>query len=254
MVRTKGTRFCCCAIPLVKFGAYLLVLESAAVALAVGVIALAAPAVVGAIDAVPAWGKALMAAVAFVTLAWQVLGLIAVISDSPVIYRLYIRGNFLGTVAIICIALAYAATSAARHDTAMSACIARYMGPLADDGLGVQQVQDSLDTGRRTACKVVTWLDVGLMFALILVVGLTQLFMCYMQRRYGQRQRRAAADMKSGADDAIPLAHRDAAAWEPRSDPQFEPLIGHPQYLHDPVSGPHEPVAGPHAPYNTYSH
>ena len=43
----RGTRFCCCAFPLVKFGAYLLVIETAFVALCLGILALAPPPIVG---------------------------------------------------------------------------------------------------------------------------------------------------------------------------------------------------------------
>lgn len=195
-----------------KLGAYLLVLECAAVALVVGVLALAPPPIVGMMGAVPSWSKALVAAIAFVTLAWQILGLLAVIADNTVLYRLYIRFNFLATVVLLIITIVFLIVSAVRHDVAFNACMNEFEQPLANDGLGVPQLTNTLHSARTTACKIITWVDVGVAGGLILLVGLVQLYMCYMQRKYGQQQR----DASYGPKECVQSARLGTDAAEAR--------------------------------------
>ena len=140
----RGTRFCCCAFPLVKFGAYLLVIETAFVALCLGILALAPPPIVGGMDAIPSWGKYVVAVIAFVLAAWQILGLCTVVTDSPWSYKQYSRMNFLATVVLLCFTIAFTVTAAAKHNDAIEACLNEFERPLANDGYGVEEVQLSL--------------------------------------------------------------------------------------------------------------
>ncbi|WFD42584.1 hypothetical protein MPSI1_001230 [Malassezia psittaci] len=194
-------------------------------ALCVGILALAPPPIVGAMASIPSWSKALVAAFAFATAAWQIVGIASVVSDKRSLYRLYIRVNFLATLAILAITIAFTVTAAARHSTAVAACYSRYEGSLAQDGLGVQGVENSLVNGRHKVCDILCWVDVGLMGGLILLLGLTQLFMCYMQRKYGQRQRSAYSyeDKPYGAN-GIPLASRSPGNWDFRGRPHYSPV------------------------------
>ncbi|KAI3626281.1 hypothetical protein CBS9595_001642 [Malassezia furfur] len=211
--------------PLVKFGAYLLVLESAFMALCVGILALAPPPIVGAMSSVPSWSKDLVAAVAFVTAAWQIIGLASVITDQKSLYRLYIRVNFLATVVILAITIAFTVTAAARHDEAVDACYREFEGSLAQDGLGVQSVEESITSGRHKVCNILAWVDVGLMGGLIVLLGVMQLFMCYMQRMYGQRQRNAIVGTKEPfGPEGIPMGNRSHLGWDPRPRKQYAPL------------------------------
>ena len=83
-------------------------------------------------------------------------------------------------------------------------------------------IRDRLNTGRRDVCNVLGWVDVGLMFGLIALLTVTQLYMCYMQRQYGLRQRMAIRDSKANPD-SIPLDHRESSFWE-RRRPEYEPV------------------------------
>lgn len=215
------------AVPLVKLGAYLTVLECAAAALCVGVLALAPPRIVGMMGSVPSWSKALVAAIGFVALAWQAAGIASVIPDNTALYRLYIRVNFILTVALIVVTIAFTAVGAARHNRSVVTCIELFEQPIGGNGLGIARVQNTLHNARQTACKVITWLDVGVSFGLIVLIGLVQLYMCYMQRRYGQRQRSAAFDAKPNTypiSEDIPLAPRDSGVWEPSQSNRYQPL------------------------------
>lgn len=193
-------------------------------ALCVGVLALAPPPIVGAMSSVPSWGKDLVAAVAFVAAAWQIVGIAAVISDQPTLYRIYIRLNFIATLIILIITIAFTITAAALHQHAVDSCMETYEGSLAQDGMGLQAVEDTLSTVRHKLCDILSWVDVGMMGGLIILLGLTQLFMCYMQRRYGQRQRAAIANAKSGLGQDIPMTHRPQVGWGPRGRSQYAPL------------------------------
>ena len=179
------------AFPLVKFGSYLIVLHCAAVALCTGVLALAPPRIVASMGAIPEWSKALVAAVAFVTLAWQLVGLIAVIVDNTILYRIYVGLNFCATVVLIIITLAFAITAAARQNESYDECMANFEQPLKDFEMSIEKVQDTINNGRRTACNIVTWVNIGVMFGLIALIGLMQLYLCFLQRVYGKRQRAA---------------------------------------------------------------
>ncbi|WFC93691.1 hypothetical protein MBRA1_000313 [Malassezia brasiliensis] len=166
-------------------------------------------------SSVPSWSKDLVAAVAFVTAAWQIIGLASVITDQKSLYRLYIRVNFLATVVILAITIAFTVTAAARHDKAVDACYREFEGSLAQDGLGLQSVEESITSGRHKVCDILTWVDVGLMGGLIVLLGVMQLFMCYMQRMYGKRQRNAIG---------IPMGNRSHLGWDPRPRKQYAPL------------------------------
>lgn len=194
-------------------------------ALCVGILALAPPPIVGAMSSVPSWSKDLVAAFAFVAAAWQIVGLASVFTDQKPLYRLYIRINFLATVVILIITIAFTVTAAARHDEAVDACYREFEGPLAQNGLGVQSVENSISSGRHKVCNILTWVDVGLMGGLIVLLGLTQLFMCYMQRKYGQRQRNAiVSSNESFGTEGIPMGNRSHLGWDPRPRKQYAPL------------------------------
>ena len=126
----------------------MLVIETAFVALCLGILALAPPPIVGGMGAIPSWGKYVIAVIAFVLAAWQILGLISVISDWPWLYKLYSRINFLATIVLLCFTIAFTVTAAAKHNDAVNECMDKFEGPLAQDAMGVQAIQSRLDQGR----------------------------------------------------------------------------------------------------------
>ncbi|KAL4398896.1 hypothetical protein ACI68E_004293 [Malassezia pachydermatis] len=209
--------------PLVKFGAYTLTVETAFVALCVGILALAPPPIVGGMGAIPAWGKYVVAVIAFVLAAWQIVGFASIMADHTVLFRWYSRVTFIGTIIILIFTIAFMATAAGLHDNVIPTCLANFEQPLANDGFGIQQVQDRLDQGRRDVCNILAWADVGLMAGLIIVVGLMQLYMCYMLHKYGQRQR--AAEKEARMNPApVSLPMQDTKQWNTFGQPRYEPV------------------------------
>ncbi|KAE8209360.1 hypothetical protein CF327_g6644 [Tilletia walkeri] len=226
MPRSRGFDFCCFALPLVNVGAYAILLETAIVALCVVVLASATPFIVALMGgAAPAGlGKILLIVLGLVMLLWQLLGVVAVQRQSTRSYRLYLRVNTILTLAIIGVSAAFLAIGAARHSTAVTACVANFGSVSSTTSSStisniVSSTANSLANTGNTICNAFIWVQVGAMGGLILLLGLTQLYMLFCQRQYGQKQRDAASDLKieTGPGDDIPLSHRDSTTWDPYS-------------------------------------
>ncbi|KAK0522620.1 hypothetical protein OC834_006219 [Tilletia horrida] len=227
MPRSRGgVDFCCFALPLVNFGAYAILLENAFVALCIIVLAAGTPSIVALMGgATPAGlAKILLLVLALVVLLWQLFGVVAVRRQSTRTYRLYLRINTILTLAIIGVSAAFLAIGAARHSTAVEACVANFgsVGTTTSTSAISNTLSSTAnsvaDTGN-TICNAFVWVQVGAMAGLIVLLGLTQLYMLFCQRAYGQKQRAAASDLKieSGPGDDIPLSHRDSTTWDPYS-------------------------------------
>ncbi|SNX81530.1 uncharacterized protein MEPE_00235 [Melanopsichium pennsylvanicum] len=224
--------FCCCAYPLVNIGAYLLVLETAFVALAVSICALVPPSIVAGQGVIPSWSKGLVAALGFITLVWQILGLVAVGRQMPSLYRTYIRVNFLLTLAIIIVTVAFLVVAAAQHNKAVTTCVSTYgvipSNSNADSSISVSGYvsdTDAFSSSGKDICNIFVWAQTGVMAGLIVLMSLTQIYMLAAQRAYGGEQRQAFTDSKASYQD-IPMNPRDSAVWEPRAS---DPYAGHQQ-------------------------
>lgn len=209
-------------------------------ALCLGILALAPPAIVGGMGAIPSWGKYPVAVIAFVLAAWQIIGFAAVLSDATKLFNLYSILNLVATVVLLCFTIAFLITAAAMHTDTVDACVFNFEQPLSNNGLGVSEINQKLDQGRRTVCNILSWADVGLMGALILILGLTQLYMCFKLFKYGQRQRAAEKEARMPAGGpGVPMQPTN---WSQRggTSGQYEPV--------------HAPAATDNAPlYETYT-
>lgn len=245
MARSKrsGMEFCCCYLPLVNVGAYLLVLETALVALAVGICALVPPSIVAGEGVIPSWSKGLIAALGFIALVWQLIGLVSVARQMPTLYRTYIRVNLILTLAIIVAAVAFLVVAAVQHNKAVTTCVATYgvipsnsnsASSISVSGLG--QDTDAFSQSGRNICNIFVWAQTGVMGGLIVLMGLTQFYMLAAQRAYGGEQRQAFRDSKASYQD-IPMNPRDSGVWEPRAN--------------DPYA-PHQPTYGNGGGYDSY--
>lgn len=227
--------FCCCYLPLVNVGAYLLVLETALVGFAVGICALAPPSIVAGQGVIPSWSKDIVAALGFITVAWQILGLIAVARQMPTLYRTYIRVNLLLTLAIIAVTVAFLVVAAAQHNKVVNTCVSTYgvtpsnsaSSSVSLSGLGQT---DAFSQAGQDICNIFVWAQTGVMAGLIILMGLTQFYMLAAQRSYGGEQRQAFRDSKASYQD-IPMNPRDSAVWEPRSN---DPYAGQQRYSRGP--------------------
>jgi len=245
MPRSRGFDFCCFALPLVDFGAYAILFETAFVALCIFVLAVGTPSIVALMGgATPATlAKILLVVLSLITVVWQLFGVVAVKRQSTRTYRLYLRINTLLTLAIIAVSAAFLAIAAARHATATDACVSEF-GSVASTtsssaiGNVVAGNANTTATTSRAICNTFAWIQVGAMGGLIVLLGLTQLYMLFCQRAYGQKQRGAASDLKAetGAGDNIPLSHRDSGTWDPYSANQAQDAPGRYSESHEYVA------------------
>ncbi|CAD6938538.1 unnamed protein product [Tilletia controversa] len=226
MPRSRGFDFCCFALPLVNVGAYAILLETAVVALCLVILATATPFIVALMgnSTLSSLAKIILVVLGVVMLVWQLLGVVAVQRQSPKTYRLYLRINTILTLAVIAVCAAFLAIAAARHQPAVDACAA-YFGSVSSTTSSstisnvVSSTANNLANTSRTICNAFIWVQIGAMAGLVVLLGLTQLYMLFCQRAYGQKQRAATSDLKieTGPGDDIPLSHRDSATWDPYS-------------------------------------
>ncbi|WFD27994.1 hypothetical protein MNAN1_003002 [Malassezia nana] len=127
----------------------MIAIETAFVALCIGVIALAAPEIVGGLDAIPSWGKYVVAVICFVMAAWQIYGFATIMVDHTPLYRLYCIVNLVATLVVLCFTIAFTVTAASKHGNAVDECFRRFEGSLAYNGFGIQEFEQVLDEDRR---------------------------------------------------------------------------------------------------------
>lgn len=223
--------FCCCAYPLVNVGAYLLVLETALVALAVGICALAPPSIVAGQGVIPSWSKGLVAALGFLAVIWQILGLISVARQMPTLYRTYLRINALFTLVIIIVTVAFLIVAGAQHSKAVSTCVRTYgVIPINSSASSIStadlgQTTDLFSQSGQQICNIFVWVQTGVMAGLIILMGLTQIYMLAAQRAYGGEQRQAWRNSKASYHD-IPMNARDSAVWETNPNDPYAGMSG----------------------------
>ncbi|PWZ02818.1 hypothetical protein BCV70DRAFT_197085 [Testicularia cyperi] len=225
--RNRGMEFCCCYLPLVNVGAYMLVIETALVSLAVAICALAPPTIVATAGAIPTWSKSLVAALGFVSLGWQLIGLVAVARQMPTLYHTYVRINLLLTLCIIVAAVAFLVVSAAKRSEVVQTCVTTYGVALptsTTSGVSIASIAGDTDifsAAGQDICNVFVWVQTGVMAGLIVLMAITQFYMLFAQRAYGKDQRDAFRSTKNYHD--IPMNPRDSGVWEPRQDSAYHP-------------------------------
>ncbi|SPC65255.1 uncharacterized protein UHOD_00349 [Ustilago sp. UG-2017b] len=232
--RSGGSmEFCCCYLPLVNVGAYLLVLETALVSLAVGICALAPPTIVAGQGVIPSWSNKLVAALGFITLVWQMLGLVSVARQMPTLYRTYLRINTVLTFTIIAATVAFLVVAAVQHNKAITTCVNTYgvmpATSTSSSSISLSDVSgeptDAFSQDGRSICNLFIWVQTGVMAGLIVLMALTQIYMLAAQRAYGGEQRKAFRDSKASYQD-IPMNPRDSAVWEPSPTDQYGGYAG----------------------------
>ncbi|EPQ29057.1 uncharacterized protein PFL1_03346 [Pseudozyma flocculosa PF-1] len=193
MGRRQGLEFCCLGVPLVNAGAYLVSFEFLFVSICLVVLAICPPPIVAAMGVLPPWYKLALIGLGGFSIALQVLGLLTILRQSIGWYRAYIRINFATTLTVIVVSTIGTVVMALAHDKASAICKSIYGNEPINSGLGfrVDYLSDALKDSGRMICNVFTYVQVGAIGGLIALVGLTQLYMCYCQRVYGQRQREA---------------------------------------------------------------
>jgi len=223
----KSREYCCCAIPMVNAGIYATLLEQLAAGILVGTLSVATPSIVGA--ATPSFSGWLLGVICFVAAGLQVLGFVGVTREKPILYRRYVTLHGI----VLCIAFAVAAAwiivSATRHSTALSSCVQRFFSDTSLQGQG------------QTLCQIFSWVDIGIMGGLWVLLAILQGYLFLVLSSYGVSQRRDHEHYDSSSDpthpltkDSIPMADR-GDPWDSRPSAESNrspPRSGNAQYQH----------------------
>lgn len=195
--RGRGVEFCCLSYPLVKAGAYLIPLEFAFVSGCIIVLSTTTPTIVAAVDTLPRIFSLALLILAIIALAWQLMGLITVRIEMSSIYRLYIRINLLLVLIFTAVASIGTVVIATKHKQSTDVCTRIYGNPPLNSSTGVSiDALDAFAPGRQI-CNYFMWAQVGAMGGLVAMLFLTQVYFCYCQRAYGQKQRTAISHLES---------------------------------------------------------
>ncbi|KAF9460818.1 hypothetical protein BDZ94DRAFT_1222454 [Collybia nuda] len=206
----KPREYCCCAVPIVNAGIYVILVEQFTLGLVVGILSLATPSIVGA--ATPSFSAWVLAIVCFVGSAVQVLGFIG---EKPTLYRRYVSLNALITLSVFAVAAAWIIISASKHSTAKSRCLLNFF-PSDDTSQG------------DTLCEIFPWVDVGIMGGLWVVLGILHIYIFIVLSSYGSAQRRDHDKYDQLNGDNIPM-NRRSDPWDSRlsSDSPRSPAPKH---------------------------
>lgn len=206
----KAREYCCCAIPIVNAGIYAVLLEQFALGIIAGTLSVATPSsmswhmdafncfrsseltfsvVVGA--ATPGAAKWIFAIVCYIGAGLQLLGFVGVskvsksssresipqpcdtaltiTQEKHVLFKRYLSLDWFITIAVFSISVAWIIISATRHSAAQANCEKEYYTP---DSTG--NTAASLADASDTVCNIFSWVDVGIMGGLWVVLLLMQ--------------------------------------------------------------------------------
>ncbi|TFK30520.1 hypothetical protein FA15DRAFT_662485 [Coprinopsis marcescibilis] len=196
--------YCCCAFPLVNAGIYATLTEQFIISIAVGVLSVATPYVVGV--SIPGFGPWILAGACFAVAAAQVLGYLGVAREKPKLYRKYVVFHGLLLLVAFSVAAVWIIMSAARHRNAKDRCISDFFNDTSSPG----------DQGD-TLCTIFPWVDVGIMGGLWVILGAFHIYLFVVVSSYGKLQRQDHNDYDRLYDPTQPLT-KDTVPLEERKD------------------------------------
>lgn len=212
----KAREYCCCAIPLVNAGIYITLIEQFSVSLLVGVLSVATPSIVGA--STPSFASLLLAIFCFIITALQTLGFIGVTKEKSILYRRYVTLHGLALTAAFSIAAAWIIVSATRHSNAEAKCIQDFF---SSSGSGTESSEGE------ALCNIFSWVDVGIMGVLWILLAILQLYLFVILSSYGATQRRDLGQYDRLYDPSQPLTAENIPLdhptdpWDSRPSVEF---------------------------------
>jgi len=198
--------YCCCAIPLLNVGAYVVLSEQFVLGILVGTLAVGTPSIVGA--AVPDVSKFVMMALGYVFAGIQLVGFFGIFKEKPALFKKYVTFNSIILYLGLSAALAFIAISAGRHQPAVDQCDSSFFGSGNQTTTTAQ-----VDTEGQQICNIFTWVVLGIMGALWVVLFILQTYFTFALRGYGTTQRADHSKYQSiysqnGTDQNIVLNER----------------------------------------------
>ncbi|WWD21618.1 hypothetical protein CI109_106104 [Kwoniella shandongensis] len=176
-------RYCCCAVPLVNAGIYTVLGEQAIISIAIGILYLSTPDVVGA--SFPSFAGMIFAIICFVIAAIQPIGFVGVLREKTSTFKVYSILNALAILAGLICAAALIITSALRHNTAVTDCETKFF---SDSNSSSSTANQTLASESEALCSAFAWADVGIMGGIWLILLLVQGYFLYLTSIYSRSQ------------------------------------------------------------------
>ncbi|KIO33865.1 hypothetical protein M407DRAFT_3860 [Tulasnella calospora MUT 4182] len=234
----KGHEYCCCAIPLMNVGIYLTILEQFTVSLTAGILSIATPRLVG--SSIPSFAQWLVAIGAFILCGAQGMGFFGVFKEKATLFQRYVQINAALVAYIFSVSATWIIISATRHGPATTECIQDFF---ANNATTVDQANAFADDGQGpTICNIFTWVSVGIMGGLWIIMLIFQGYLLLVCRWYSVSQLADHSKYYSiysvNPPEGIPLGDRQRGedAWDPRpsteswSGGQMSPGVARPGF------------------------
>ncbi|KAJ6503437.1 hypothetical protein C8R47DRAFT_969288 [Mycena vitilis] len=181
----KAREYCCCAIPVINAGIYFTLIEQFVLGIAVGIISMSTPSIVGA--ATPSFAPWVFGIICFVAGAIQILGFIGVSREKSVLFRRYVSLHSLAIVAAFSVALAWIILSLSRHSTAKANCLSSFFA----------HANSEQESEGDTLCNIFPWVDVGVMGGLWVLLAALHIYLYVIISGYSSAQQRDHAQYDS---------------------------------------------------------
>ncbi|KAG8928055.1 hypothetical protein FRC02_007418 [Tulasnella sp. 418] len=179
----KDHEYCCCAIPLLNVGIYITLLEQFTVGLLGGILAIATPKIVGA--SVPGFGAWLFAIPCFLAAGLQALGFFGVFKENATLFQRFARVNAIVISLIFGVGATWIIISATRHQPATDKCVNTFFAETPADETSAIASGGQGDT----ICSIFTWVDIGIMAGLWVVMAIFQGYLILVCHWYSVSQR-----------------------------------------------------------------
>ncbi|BGP39012.1 hypothetical protein JCM10450v2_002969 [Rhodotorula kratochvilovae] len=166
--------YVCCAVPLYNSGIYAILAQFLVISIVSGVLCFAAPSIVSVTT--PGFVSYILGVLAFAVAACQIFGFFGVFREKPRLFKSYLRINGLLVSAALLLALAVIIISAVKHSTAVATCTRLFSA-------------DDTDNTANEICNIWTWIQIGIMGLLFVIVGLCELYFVFYTSIYASEQR-----------------------------------------------------------------
>lgn len=211
--------YCCAAIPLYNSGIYAIITQFLVVSLVAGILSFAAPTITAV--SIPAFGPFLFGAVCIVVAVVQVFGFLGVYREKPALFKTYARVNAILVSIALTIALAFIILSAVRHGPAVTACEALFVAQSTQtatptSGGGLVNIGSSNVTSGSQICNIWTWVQLGIMGLLFIIIGLCEAYFLMYQSIYLSEQKADHARYNSVYSNAE-AEIRQSGLWDHRA-------------------------------------
>ncbi|GAA5909714.1 hypothetical protein JCM5296_005770 [Sporobolomyces johnsonii] len=202
--------YVCCAVPLYNSGIYAVLAQFLIISIVTGVLCFAAPSIIAVTT--PDFVSYILGVICMVVALAQPFGFFGVYRERVGLFRTYSRINMFFVLIALALALAIIIASAVKHSTAVTACEKLFSA-------------DSSDSTANTICNIWTWVQVGIMGLLFVIVGLCELYFLMYSSIYASEQKLDHARYNSVYSTAAEEI-RASGFWDGAS-------VGRPSYSND---------------------